>query len=478
MEAASVRGHRTVAPQLPLRLLGDGALARLAARGHKAAFEVIFERHRDGVYRYCRSILRDPDDAADALQNTMTRALRALPGEQREIALKPWLYRIARNESLRLAGKRAKSAPLDDDFELSDPASEDGGVSREQVRSLLADMGTLSERQRSALVMRELIGLTYAEVSAALELTPAAAKQAVYEARTTLTDLEAGRTMDCEAVRHSLSDNDRRKLRGLKLRAHLRDCPDCRAFAQGLKRRPAVLAAAMPAMPATLAAGMLGGGGAGVAGGASVGLGAGVGAQVAGVSGVVKIAATAAVIATAGGAVAGEVASRDAGDRDDAARSPSVDRAPINTVAATGIGAPASTGARALAQTAPPEGRGVAQAVSPGIGSPVSDRRSHGRRGAERGQGKGALGVGETRGNGRPTGNARGNSNSSTPGGSNGNLDRSEGSAGGNGRKAPAQPRSNRNSGGSAKPKTGSPAPIRKQTGRSQKGEVPAAPAP
>ena len=73
------------------RLASDARLARMAAEGSTAAFATIYERHHQELYRYCRSILRDEHDARDALQNTMIKALRALQGETREIALRPWL---------------------------------------------------------------------------------------------------------------------------------------------------------------------------------------------------------------------------------------------------------------------------------------------------------------------------------------------------------------------------------------------------
>src|SRR4051794_9248778 len=82
----------------PLRLLSDERLARLAARGDRPAFAVIFDRYHQGLFGYCASILHDKDDAADAVQNTMLRAMRALEGDEREIAVRPWLYRIAHNE--------------------------------------------------------------------------------------------------------------------------------------------------------------------------------------------------------------------------------------------------------------------------------------------------------------------------------------------------------------------------------------------
>src|SRR5882757_2846952 len=83
-----------------LRVLPDEQLARLAAKGDARAFALIYERHHQELFRYCRSITRNSEDAADALQSTMAAALRSLPGDDREIALRPWLFRVAHNESI------------------------------------------------------------------------------------------------------------------------------------------------------------------------------------------------------------------------------------------------------------------------------------------------------------------------------------------------------------------------------------------
>src|SRR3954453_15994969 len=94
-----------------LRLLSDERLARLAAGGDRPAFAAIFDRYHQALYGYCASILHNREDAADAVQSTMLRAMRALEGEQREIAVRPWLYRIAHNESVALLRRRPRSEP-------------------------------------------------------------------------------------------------------------------------------------------------------------------------------------------------------------------------------------------------------------------------------------------------------------------------------------------------------------------------------
>ena len=65
------------------RVLSDENLALRAVNGDEQAFEAIFDRHHRSLYRYCAAILGSSQDAQDAVQNTMIKVLRALPGEQR-----------------------------------------------------------------------------------------------------------------------------------------------------------------------------------------------------------------------------------------------------------------------------------------------------------------------------------------------------------------------------------------------------------
>jgi RNA polymerase sigma factor (sigma-70 family) len=258
-----------------LRLLGDERLARRAADGDSRAFAVIYDRHHQGLFRFCRSILGNPDDAADALQSTMLAALQSLRGESRAIALKPWLYRIAHNESISLLRRRPQTELVGETDALVPGPDRDAAL-RERMRMLVADLRSLPDRPRGALVMRELSGLDYEQVGAALGISQAAAKQAVYEARRALAELAEGRAMDCESVRRSISDRDGRRLRARKLRAHLRHCAGCRAFEECLAERRADLRALAPPLPAAAAAtvlqSILGGGSVGGGGGGPLAL--------------------------------------------------------------------------------------------------------------------------------------------------------------------------------------------------------------
>jgi predicted transcriptional regulator len=125
------------------------------------------------------------------------------------------------------------------------------------VEVLQLDLQALPERQRAALVLRELNGLSHREIAAALQCTPSSVKQSIFEARTGLLQAREGREMECETVQRALSDGDGRVLRGGRMRAHLRSCRSCRAFQQALVDRPRELALLAPPMPVAASAALL-----------------------------------------------------------------------------------------------------------------------------------------------------------------------------------------------------------------------------
>src|SRR4029077_13264114 len=101
----------------------------------------------------------------------------------------------------------------------------------------------LPDRQRGALVMRELSDMDYGEIATALGTSGGAARQSVYEARVALQEMSEGRDMECDSVRQTLSEGDGRLLRGRGVRAHLRGCEGCRDFQAAISQRRADLRA-------------------------------------------------------------------------------------------------------------------------------------------------------------------------------------------------------------------------------------------
>lgn len=284
------------------RLLSDDRLTRRATKGDRRAFAAIYRRYHRDLYRYCAAILGNPQDAQDALQNTMVKVLRALPGEERRIKLKPWLYRIAHNESIELLRSRRPTEPIDPELVLGGSEPFERTELRERLARLIRDLEDLPERQRSALVMRELAGLSFEQIGAAFETSPAVARQTVYEARLGLQRMGEGREMSCEEVMRALSDGDRRVTRRRDLRAHLRSCSGCREFRGDIaeRRRDFAVLAPLPAAASSgLLQGILSGGHGGVGGGAIGAVGASAGKTLA-TSTVLKFAATVAIVAAVG----------------------------------------------------------------------------------------------------------------------------------------------------------------------------------
>jgi RNA polymerase sigma factor (sigma-70 family) len=232
----------------------------MAARGDADAFGALYQRHRHVLYRYCRSILGDDDDARDALHNAMAKAWAAIGRAAPDVPVRPWFFRIAHNEALNVLRDRREHRQLDDAHVTSAESLEEAIDVRQRLAVLRADLAALPERQRSALLLRELCGLRHNEIAAVLAITPAAARQTIYEARVGLHEAEAGRQMACAAVQRALSDGDGKVRRRRKIRGHLRACPVCASFDEALRRRPSELAGLVgptPAAPLALLARVL-----------------------------------------------------------------------------------------------------------------------------------------------------------------------------------------------------------------------------
>lgn len=263
MDSAASATFVSPATWEPRRLpkLSDEWLARAAARGAERACAAIYERYHQPIYAYARSIVRHDQDAQDVVQATFANALAALADREPRAPLRPWLYRIAHNEAISLLRRRRRhsSDALEESNAPLAPSAEDEAAARDRWASLTADLGELPERQREALLLRELAGLSHTEIAIVLETTVGGAKQSILEARRALAEFGEGRAMDCETVQQKLSDGDRRVLRGRRVSAHLRGCASCDAFARSIDQRQAQLQALCPTLPAGAAAALFAG---------------------------------------------------------------------------------------------------------------------------------------------------------------------------------------------------------------------------
>jgi RNA polymerase sigma factor (sigma-70 family) len=299
-----------------LRLRSDEQLVALFRAGHDEAFRVIHDRYRQRLFAYTRQMLVHRQDAEDALQDIFVRAYSALRASDRELALRAWLYRVAHNRCIDELRRPAPPPP--EVLELLRPPAHDPIAEadrRESLRRLIADVRRLPDQQRSALLMRELSGMSYADMSEALGVTVPAVKSLLVRARLGLAQALEARDTACSEIREELIVSHEGGLRpNATARRHMRDCDGCREFRHQLRGVSRRFAAIVPTLgPLGVLANLLGLGGAGASSGAAGGaLAAGgaagggtaivsVGAMSAGATHVVTLLAAAVV--TAGGAV-------------------------------------------------------------------------------------------------------------------------------------------------------------------------------
>jgi RNA polymerase sigma factor (sigma-70 family) len=180
-------GLRAAVSRSALRLQSDRRLVALARGGSGAAFAVIVERYHGPLLTYCGRML-GPDEAEDALQQTFTNALTALRRDERDIDLRPWLYRISHNiavNALRRKGRHTE--PLDEQYD-GVPQPPEILDEKLRVERLVRDIGALPDRQRAAIVAHELEGRSYEEIARSMSATTPIVRQLVHRARTRLRD--------------------------------------------------------------------------------------------------------------------------------------------------------------------------------------------------------------------------------------------------------------------------------------------------
>jgi RNA polymerase sigma factor (sigma-70 family) len=153
-----------------LRLQDDKRLVALAREGHDPAFAAIVDRYGAQLERYCARLL-GPGRAEDAVQQAFVNAHAAMKTSDQELALKPWLYRIAHNAALNvLRAAKDEGVALDEDRPAATQTA-DVVELREQLRETLASIQALPAAQRDALLLRELEGRSHEEIAAALGVT-------------------------------------------------------------------------------------------------------------------------------------------------------------------------------------------------------------------------------------------------------------------------------------------------------------------
>lgn len=136
-----------------------------------AAFPEVVRSRQDGVYSGIVRIVRHPADAADITQETFIRAYRALAGYEpqriEELSLDGWLWTIALN-LCRNRGRKRHALPSER-IDGADPAAgpEEQAIQRDELSTWDGRLRRLTPTQRTAVVLRHIVGLSYEEISTA-----------------------------------------------------------------------------------------------------------------------------------------------------------------------------------------------------------------------------------------------------------------------------------------------------------------------
>ncbi|WP_344805611.1 RNA polymerase sigma factor [Microlunatus ginsengisoli] len=177
--------------------MAEATLVARAQDGDLDSFEVLVRRYQAPIFRLAYRLLSDRDEAEDATQDTMVQVWRRLPTLAEPAAFRGWLYRIATRHCTTLLRTRARrrTRPAEDPtLELGealvgglagdDPA--DAAERAGEVEALAAALAELPEEQRVCWVLRELHGLSYAEIGYAAHLPQSTVRGRIARARQSL----------------------------------------------------------------------------------------------------------------------------------------------------------------------------------------------------------------------------------------------------------------------------------------------------
>lgn len=178
-----------------VRELVPSDLVERCKGGDEVAWKELVELTHREVYTLCLRILNDPSDAAEATQDAYLKAWRGLKGFRGDAQFTTWLYRVASNAAISKHRSRRRRRVYEvgaEDEQLSSmPAAgsvEGTAEVRQDVHELEAAIRSLPDHYRSAVVLRDVYGLSIEEIASELKITETAAKVRVHRARKKLKE--------------------------------------------------------------------------------------------------------------------------------------------------------------------------------------------------------------------------------------------------------------------------------------------------
>jgi RNA polymerase sigma factor (sigma-70 family) len=241
--------------------IADGVLVAQVLDGDREAFAEVYDRYANRLYDFAQSMLRNPEDASDAVADAFVIFAEKLPQLREPERLRPWLYAIVRTQCLRRIKARGRVAFGGDDqlVDMADPAvGSDELVARSELQQLVWDAaGGLAERDRALLDLHLRQGLDGAELGDAMGVSASNAYVMMNRLRGQLERslgalivAKTGRS-DCADLDGTLSnwDGDFSPLVRKRVALHVDGCPKCTARKAAMVS-PLALFAGIPAFAA------------------------------------------------------------------------------------------------------------------------------------------------------------------------------------------------------------------------------------
>lgn len=174
----------------------DWKLVERVQRGDKQAFDLLVVKYQRKLFRLLSRLVRDQSEIEDVAQEAFIKAYRALPNFRGESAFYTWLYRIAINTAKNYLVAQGRRAPTQTEADIEDAENfEDGEslrtedtpdrmlLSKQVAEAVNRAIERLPEELRTAIVLRELEGLSYDEIAASMNCPIGTVRSRIFRAR-------------------------------------------------------------------------------------------------------------------------------------------------------------------------------------------------------------------------------------------------------------------------------------------------------
>jgi RNA polymerase sigma factor (sigma-70 family) len=225
-------------------------LDRLQPAERTAELDSLYRELYPTLLRFAEGLVGDRADAEEAVHEAFAAATGA--GPLREP--RPWLFRVTRNAAVTQLRRRRRTVHLESvaEPEAVAPTLEEGAELAEDMRVLRKGVDHLPEKQRTALMLRELGGLSYGEIESVLDVSEAAVKVLIFRARKNLQDFVFAARQPCDEAQMLLSaryDGELSRSETARARMHALSCRRCGTFSRRLRDHRVSIGALVPLIP-------------------------------------------------------------------------------------------------------------------------------------------------------------------------------------------------------------------------------------